>query len=167
MKPATQFGRCRICHRPLSNPESAKLGVGPICASKQVQRELFENATPLLLDVGALADVGLVCRRMADGQLAANLAQRVVWHSPTGFECGYGGSGPADLALNVLNELVPPRSDGCEPEPCFRGECSRTAARLHQDFKRAFIACMDSEGGTVPIETIRTWLEQQQHEVTL
>lgn len=29
-----------------------------------------------------------------------------VRHSPTGFEWGYGGSGPADLALSILTDLA-------------------------------------------------------------
>ena len=28
--------------------------------------------------------------------------RQVVWHSPTGLEYGYGGSGPADMALSIL-----------------------------------------------------------------
>ncbi len=28
--------------------------------------------------------------------------RHVMYHNPTGFEWGYGGSGPADLALSIL-----------------------------------------------------------------
>lgn len=50
-------------------------------------------------------------RRLADNTLAVNVEyddgkghplQHHVRHSPTGFECGYGGSGPADLARCIL-----------------------------------------------------------------
>jgi hypothetical protein len=41
-------------------------------------------------------------------------------HSPTGFECGYGGSGPAQLALAILAECL--------------GDDER-AVRLHQRYK--------------------------------
>jgi len=30
------------------------------------------------------------------------LKHRIVWHSPDGFQWSYGGSGPAELALNML-----------------------------------------------------------------
>ena len=40
-------------------------------------------------------------------------------HSPTGFECGYGGSGPAQLALAILADMY---SDGL-------------ALKWHQPFK--------------------------------
>lgn len=32
---------------------------------------------------------------------------KVINHSPTGFAWGYGGSGPAQLALAILLELLP------------------------------------------------------------
>lgn len=37
-----------------------------------------------------------------EGEERAPLQHRIVYHSPTGFEFGYAGSGPADLALNIL-----------------------------------------------------------------
>jgi len=46
-------------------------------------------------------------------------------HSPTGFEWGYGGSGPAQLALALLVDVLKNR---------------RRALRLHQQFKFAVIA---------------------------
>lgn len=45
-------------------------------------------------------------------------------HSPDGFEWGYGGSGPAQLALAILADLL---------------EDDERAVRLHQDFKWAVI----------------------------
>jgi hypothetical protein len=45
-------------------------------------------------------------------------------HSPTGFEWGYGGSGPADLARSILADVL-----GRMPGP-----------ELYQEFKREFVA---------------------------
>lgn len=45
-------------------------------------------------------------------------------HSPTGFNFGYGGSGPADLALNICLMF------------CNQG---RDAYRIYQEFKRTFL----------------------------
>jgi hypothetical protein len=45
-------------------------------------------------------------------------------HSPTGFEWGYGGSGPAQLALALLADAIN----------------DETALRLHQQFKFAQVA---------------------------
>jgi Family of unknown function (DUF6166) len=47
-------------------------------------------------------------------------------HSPTGFDWGYGGSGPAQLALALLADAL--------------GDDDR-AIRLHQDFKFKVVAC--------------------------
>lgn len=46
-------------------------------------------------------------------------------HSPTGFECGYGGSGPAQLAVAILAHAL--------------GD-DEQAARLHQPFKARVIS---------------------------
>ena len=47
---------------------------------------------------------------MVDGRALAVGRSLAVWnHSPDGFECGYAGSGPAQLALAIL--LAAGRSD--------------------------------------------------------
>jgi hypothetical protein len=46
-------------------------------------------------------------------------------HSPDGFEWGYGGSGPSQLALAILADAL---------------DDDELADRLHQDFKWEFIA---------------------------
>jgi hypothetical protein len=45
-------------------------------------------------------------------------------HSPTGFEWGYGGSGPADLALAIL---------------AYHLEMDGVSSGLYQQFKMAFV----------------------------
>lgn len=50
-----------------------------------------------------------------------------VYHSPTGFEYGYGGSGPADLARSILWHWF-------DHEP---------TAAAYQDFKATFVAPLD------------------------
>jgi hypothetical protein len=80
-----------------------------------------------------------------EGEAKVNIRQQFVYHSPTGFEWGYGGSGPADLALNILGLFVPP------PE----------AWRLHQDYKRDVVAGIPDEGMTITAESVRTWLQDR------
>jgi hypothetical protein len=75
-----------------------------------------------------------------------NIQQRIVRHSPTGFAWGYGGSGPADLALNVLSVFI-----GQE-----------ASEDLYQNFKWEFIATMPYEGGTIPREKILNWVKEKQ-----
>lgn len=98
--------------------------------------------------------------RDAFGECHANV-RHVPHHSPDGFEVGYGGSGPADLALAILNTFVPPGADGQPSERCYRGRCSKFAMRHHQDFKVEFIARMPRAGGEIPAATILEWIEQR------
>ena len=68
--------------------------------------------------------------RHANGKVTV-LKQRIVLHSPTGFGWGYGGGGPADLALNILYDYL------------LRTKCKGArdmALDLHQSFKWGFIA---------------------------
>jgi hypothetical protein len=71
----------------------------------------------------------------------------VVRHSPTGYEWGYGGSGPADLALSILTALGVPEA---------------VAERWYQDFKWDFLAGLPREGGEVPVPTVRQWLRRHE-----
>lgn len=57
-------------------------------------------------------------------------------HSPSGFEFGYGGSGPADLAYSILVHWFLSYKFSLE-------EAKEEAAAHHQEFKRDFIAIED------------------------
>lgn len=66
----------------------------------------------------------------------------VVHHSPTGYGCGYGGSGPADLALSMCAAII-----GAEPDTVevFEGvrrnrKVGRSAWDAHQRVKREIVA---------------------------
>jgi len=84
--------------------------------------------------------------RNADGTASVNIPQTVSRHSPAGFEWGYGGSGPADLALNILLIFV-----------------SRSQADLlYQEFKRDVIANIPYEGGELDEEDVRLWIRRVQ-----
>lgn len=52
-------------------------------------------------------------------------------HSPTGFEWGYGGSGPAQLALALLADCL---------------DNDEQAVQLHQEFKRKLVAYLEGHG---------------------
>lgn len=84
------------------------------------------------------------------GEARASIPQQHVVHSPDGFEWGYTGSGPAELALNVLVLFVP------APE----------AWRLHQQFKSDIVACLprDAAALTITADSVREWIRQQWEE---
>lgn len=97
--------------------------------------------------------------RMAEGgRVKVSIPQFVVHHSPAGFEWGYEGSGPADLALNILHMHCPPGADGKQPVKLYRGWTSQVAWDLHQKFKREFVAKMPDAGGVILGADVRAWL---------
>ena len=57
-----------------------------------------------------------------------------VVHSPTGFDVGYEGDGPADLALAILAHYFEEVIEDGNPDSATR------AWGLHQEFTRDFIA---------------------------
>lgn len=113
------------------------------------------------LDTGRF-DGNVVCRRIGIfGQtVVTNVPRSVVRGSPDGHEFGYGGSGPHDLALDILAYFCPP-ADQSDQIECTKGYCSKTAWRLKQEFCKDFIACMPEEGGSICAEVIRDWLAQR------
>lgn len=78
--------------------------------------------------------------RMED-QPGVAFTQRYTRHS-NGFEWGYGGSGPADLALNILALLVP----------------IEEANLMHQDFKWSVIATAPDEGKVIRLDDVARWV---------
>ncbi len=60
--------------------------------------------------------------------------KHLVRHSPDGFEWGYGGSGPADLARSIVGDLL----KQAEPSPAD-----------YQRVKLALIATLPEKGGEI------------------
>ena len=67
-------------------------------------------------------------------------------HSPDGFQWGYGGSGPAQLALALLADAI-----GNDQE----------AVRLHQRFKWEWVSGF-GRSWDMTDEAIRAWAAQQE-----
>lgn len=68
-------------------------------------------------------------------------------HSPTGFEWGYEGSGPAQLALAILADTL--RWDG------------QQAIDLHQRYKREVVARLDRQAGwEIEQSSVLDWIRQ-------
>ena len=63
--------------------------------------------------------------RMVTMKLDPEPSQKLINHSPDGFQWGYGGSGPSQLALALLLDVT--------------GDSGLSVA-LHQDFKNKFVA---------------------------
>jgi len=78
-------------------------------------------------------------------------------HSPDGFEWGYGGSGPADLALSLLADYFGERPRKFDGRAYEQNRC----LALYQSFKVDFIAAAPREGFTITSDQIVEWLSAQ------
>jgi hypothetical protein len=152
---------CSRCKKPLSNPTSVEAGMGPICrghGGKEMQDECKRTE---FADEGLEMHVPLTKALVLvrDGAVRTNVPHLVVHHSPSGFDWGYGGSGPADLALNICQwYLLSIGYDGLKSQ-CFDGHCFSLAYALHQDFKWEFIAKAPRNGAAIPMAEIKGWFD--------
>ena len=89
--------------------------------------------------------VYIILERFSSGDIKTNIPRKYVYHSPTGFEWGYAGSGPGDLALNILGMYLGPF----------------WSWRFHHTFKQEFIASMPLDGGRISSLVIMAWIYQQ------
>jgi len=71
--------------------------------------------------------------------------KHIVRHSPDGFQWGYGGSGPSDLALSILTDY------------CQRMEIEDIANKYYQQFKINFIVTA-GEKIDITSDQIKEWL---------
>lgn len=92
---------------------------------------------------------GEIARVIRNGQPLAIAPSLKLWnHSPTGFEWGYPGSGPAQLALALLNDATGNKT---------------LAVEMHQKFKFAIVAKFPRKGTWQITRTqILSWVNEQQ-----
>lgn len=138
--------KCCKCKRWLKNPQSVKQGMGPVCYAKhmaEMELEKQEQDTLLTADM----DGDIVCTRDESGNAKTNIPHLFIRHSPDGFEWGYGGSGPAEFALNILAPLI--------------GLNMAQRDGPYQKFKCDVIAQLPKEGGRIKRSDILLWLEER------
>jgi hypothetical protein len=83
---------------------------------------------------------------LVDGAPLSPARSQEVWnHSPDGFMWGYGGSGPAQLALAIL------LAAGCAP---------RRAVAFHQSFKWAVIGPLPQADFAIDVD-VEAWIQTQ------
>lgn len=161
-----QQTQCSRCGRPLSNAKSREKGIGPECERKLLEgpkkarranRNPGDNDTIVRYDGGSffIERKSAPTLKVSHGHLAlapaqheasgirTNVPRLVYKHSPTGFNFGYSGSGPADLALNLL---------------LFVCRNTRDAERLYQSFKAHFIAPCQENRLVIDRADLDAWL---------
>lgn len=85
-----------------------------------------------------------------DGRLLTpERSQKLRNHSPDGFSWGYGGSGPAQLALAILLEC---------------GVDDNRAMFVYQDFKFAFIANLPQDDSWSMSIDVKGWVDRKMEE---
>ncbi len=133
---------CVLCNKPITDPQSMERGVGPDCW-EQLRADLEKNTGRFVDRYCGKFDGDVVLMRGTDGAPMSNIPHKVLMHSPTGYEWGFNGKGPADLALNILLQFA--RAD--------------VAIRWHQQFKHDFLVKLPKEGGKLSGKLVRKWLE--------
>jgi hypothetical protein len=101
---------------------------------------------------------GIMIERL-NGVVHTNVPHLVVHHSPDGWDFGYTGSGPADLALNIVEWQLQREHYRGERITCFDGTCFRAAWEMHQEFKRTFLA-RDRQVIRIPLRALAAWVAQ-------
>jgi hypothetical protein len=97
------------------------------------------------------SDVILCRRETGNSFMISPAASLKVWnHSPTGFEFGYGGSGPAQLALAILLDFLD-------------GDAERAVCH-HQAFKWRFVARWSGDRAQVSGAAIVDFLHEAEAE---
>ena len=97
--------------------------------------------------VGIRDGNGLCHLYLKDGEnltkIPPDRSQAVYNHSPDGYEWGYSGSGPSQLALAIMLEIT--------------GN-DRRALTLYHEFKFAVVSGMPSDYWSLPVETVQKWV---------
>src|SRR5690606_27712886 len=141
-------GKCTRCGRPLRDPVSVQRGMGPVCAGRvaaDAANQAAKNGVIITVDGRPL--------------------DHIVYHSPTGMEWGYGGSGPADLALSILADYLGEQAavrrylDSTRRNPWDTLDVEEPLSlRLHQLFKFAYVAQFDRSHWRLTGAEIAAWL---------
>ncbi len=92
----------------------------------------------------------VVCVDANDEARPLDTCLLVVNHSPNGFEWGYAGSGPAQLALAMCVELVGPER----------------AQLVHQEVKARLVAGLPRDGWTLSAADVRRAIDAAEASLT-
>jgi hypothetical protein len=107
----------------------------------EYNRTIISNL-PECIDILALAETRVVY--LNGNRLDVKKSQFVRNHSPDGFNWGYGGSGPSQLALAILLEFLP----------------NAYAQNLYQEFKFRVVSTWQCNQTVVAKVQLRTVIEQ-------
>jgi hypothetical protein len=142
---------CARCGRQLKSPKAKELGYGIICWRKILAEQAIaeQKAQAAIVIETSIMD-GYAGARDVKGNVKVVAIRNgkqyplrhLVRHSPDGFNWGYGGSGPADLARSIIADAL-----GIDdPNPT-----------VYQEFKRSFVASW-GDRWEISQDEIREWV---------
>ena len=141
--------KCARCGRKLKDPNAE---YGPICARKVAAEQGIaeQPASSITIQTtirdgyaGMRTPVGPVVVRIRNG--VQKPLRHLVRHSPDGFNWGYGGSGPSDLARSIIADVTGDEN----PHPA-----------IYQPFKWEFVSNW-GDRWEISLNEIRAWLEKR------
>lgn len=146
--------QCARCGRALKSPKAREIGYGMVCWRK-IQGEMARdqrNADDSIIITPTITD-GYAGARGPDGSVKVvrirngvqEPLRHLVHHSPDGFNWGYGGSGPADLARSIIGDVTGDEN----PHPA-----------IYQPFKWEFVSSWGNRW-EISLDEIRAWLEKR------
>lgn len=151
------MSKCRRCNRPLKREPWRTMGIGKICSQKEHSETKQRDGDSDIIvpydgeDIFIERIASLTLSR--NGQLElmkhscsgirTNVRRTEYRHSPTGFNFGYGGSGPADFALNILLMFTD----------------KETANNCYQDFKWEHLGA-ETDRLVIPKQTILDFIAE-------
>lgn len=158
------MSKCRRCGRQLKQEPWRSKGIGKICEAKlnieTAKRDSGDSDVIIPYDGGDIwierlaaptyDDHGnLTVKKHTCSGIKTNVQRTVYRHSPTGFNFGYGGSGPADLALNI----------------CMMFTDKETAETVYQDFKWKFCCGGSEDKLVIPKQEIIDFIAQAKEKI--
>jgi hypothetical protein len=103
-------------------------------------------------EAGEIIDSG-IAGMVSHKYLDPGTSQHLCNHSPDGFEWGYHGSGPAQLALAILLDAI-----RRGPSPWEEKMAERVVLQSYQAFKSHVICRFPKEGFRLPLSVVRLFL---------
>lgn len=88
--------------------------------------------------------------QIGDRYLDLHSSLKIINHSPTGFNWGYGGAGPAQLALALLMEFMPNRQE--------------VAQNNYHKFKLDVISTLPQEDFEMKEDVVLDWINEHAKE---
>jgi|ETNmetMinimDraft_26_1059896.scaffolds.fasta_scaffold106018_2 hypothetical protein len=180
------FSKCKKCNKPLKNKNSKLIGFGPICARNlglewETLRKRLLKGKPMkgykrteVFTENIVFEQEIYVKRVNEtydekgdpllfpiNYIETNVPLHAVEHSPSGFEWGYKGSGPSDLAMNIVQEVLVRVGHKGEKERVYKGDIFSETRQVYQYFMEEFISVLPEEGGSIPYKEALKWISDK------